>query len=337
VYRSSVGKRALLRRLSAGSALLLGSTVLSACSGSEDTDDDPAGGGSQAPRGSGLVAIITPSPDNPLFATEADAAAAKAEELGYETSVTSHDDDPNKQSQLIDAAISKRAVAVVLDNVGPDASIGPVQKAVDAGIPVFLLDGELNADGIATGQIVSDDVQGARLGARAFVEAMGEEGAYAELTGAASDRDAEVRSDGYQDVISQYPDLELVAQQTADGNRQEAISAVERLIRRHPDLEGVIAGNDTMALGAVAALKAADQTDVVVVGFDGSPEAIAAIKDGTMHATVLQPAAQMAELAVEQAHEVITTGQTAEPERQSVACEVVTARNANDYGVFGPA
>ena len=81
----------------------------------------------------GLIAIITPPADNPFFKAEADAAEAKAKELGYTTSVASHDDDPNKQSELIDTAISRKAKAIILDNAGADASIGPVSKAKDAG------------------------------------------------------------------------------------------------------------------------------------------------------------------------------------------------------------
>ena len=79
-----------------------------------------------------------PAPENPFFKAEADAAQAEAEQLGYETCVSSHDDDPNKQSELIDAAISQGAKAIILDNAGADASIGPIQKADgrrDPGVP----------------------------------------------------------------------------------------------------------------------------------------------------------------------------------------------------------
>ena len=129
-----------------------------------------------AKKASNYIAIITPSPDNPFFKAEGDAAKAKAEELGYEASVASHDDDPNKQSELIDAAISRKAAAIILDNAGADASIGPVQKAKDAGIPVFLIDREINKTGVAAAQIVSNNSQGAQLAGQAFVEAMKREG-----------------------------------------------------------------------------------------------------------------------------------------------------------------
>lgn len=315
----------------AAAVLTAGLLVLTACGSS---DDSGAEGGGESAAASKLIAIITPSHDNPFFKAEADAAKKKAESLGYQTSVASHDDDPNKQSELIDAAISREAAAIILDNAGADASIGPVQKATDAGIPVFLIDREINKTGVAKAQIVSNNAQGAQLGAQEFVKAMDGKGTYVELTGKESDTNAGVRSKGFNDVISQYPDLERVAKQTANWDQQEAFKKMETILQRNPDIKGVIAGNDTMALGAVAALKSAQKTDVIVVGFDGSPDAIAAIKEGTMHATVLQPAALGAERAVEQADEFIKTGSTGKPEKQSINCELVTKENADEFGVF---
>ena len=94
-----------------------------------------------------LIVIITPSHDNPFFKTEADVAQRTAEELGYDTLVLVHDDDPNRQDELFDTAIARGAAAIILDNAGADASIGAVQKAKDAGIPCFLIDREINATG----------------------------------------------------------------------------------------------------------------------------------------------------------------------------------------------
>ena len=316
-------------------ALVATALLLSACGGDEPTAAAQNTGASAAPQAGGLIAIITPSPDNPFFKAEADASKVKAESLGYQTSVASHDDDPNKQSELIDAAISRKARAIILDNAGADASIGPVKKATDAGIPVFLIDREINATGIAKAQIVSNNSQGAQLGAQSFVEAMNSKGNYVELVGKESDTNAGVRSKGYADVISQYPDLKVVAKETANWDQQEAFTKMETIIQKNRNIQGVIAGNDTMALGAVAALKAAGMIGKVkVVGFDGSPDAIAAVKAGEMHATVLQPAALAAEGAVEQADAFIKKGSTGKDEKQSIDCELITKANADEYGVF---
>ena len=114
---------------------------------------------------------------------------------------------------------------------------------------------------------------------------MGGKGKYVELVGKESDTNAGVRSKGYPDVIGQVPALKQVAQQSANWDQQEAFTKMETILQRNRDIKGVIAGNDTMALGAVAALKAANLLDkVMVVGFDGSPDAIAAIKKGEAHA-----------------------------------------------------
>jgi len=112
-----------------------------------------------------LIAIIVPSPENPFFKAEADAAEAKAKALGYDTLVLVHNDDPVKQDQLFDTAIARKAAAIILDNAGADATIAAVKKAKDAGIPSFLVDREINATGSAVAQLVSNNYQGATLGA----------------------------------------------------------------------------------------------------------------------------------------------------------------------------
>ncbi len=106
-----------------------------------------------------LIAIITPSHDNPFYKAEAVGAEAKAKELGYETLILQHDDDPTKQSQLVDTAIGRGAKAIILDNAGSEASIAAVQKAKDAKVPSFLIDREINASGVAVSQIVSNNYQ----------------------------------------------------------------------------------------------------------------------------------------------------------------------------------
>jgi erythritol transport system substrate-binding protein len=282
----------------------------------------------------GLVVIITPSHDNPFFKAEAEGAQAKAEELGYTTQVYSHDDDANKQNELIDSAIAAGAKAIILDNAGADASVAAVQKAADAGIPSFLIDREINATGVAVAQIVSNNYQGATLGAEAFVEAMGEEGNYVELTGKESDTNAGIRSSGYHDVIDQYPDLVMVAQQSANWSQTEAFTKMESILQANPDIKGVIAGNDTMAMGALAALEAAGRNDVIVVGFDGSNDVRDAIMAGKIHATVLQPAYRQAQWAVELADKYLKEGSTGMDEKISMDCVLIDETNAGELETF---
>lgn len=135
-----------------------------------------AASGSLFAADNGLIAIITPSHDNPFFKAEADGAAAKAKELGYSTLVASHDDDVNKQNQLIETAIARKAKAIILDNAGADATVGPLEKAKAAGVPAFLIDREINKTGVAVAQIVSNNYQGAQLGAEKFASLLNGKG-----------------------------------------------------------------------------------------------------------------------------------------------------------------
>src|ERR1700685_4008906 len=130
-----------------------------------------------------LIAVITPSHDNPFFKAEAEGAEAKAKELGYDVISLVHDDDGNKQPELIDTTIARGAKAIVLDNAGADATVAAVKKAKEAGIPSFLIDREINASGIALAQIVSNNYQGAQLGAQKFVKIMGDKGTFGEFVG----------------------------------------------------------------------------------------------------------------------------------------------------------
>ncbi len=163
---------------------------------------------------------------------------------------------------------------------------------------------------------------------------MGEEGQYAELLGREADTNAGIRSSGYHDIIDQYPDLEMVAQQTANWSQTEAFTVMETMLQAHPDIKGVISGNDTMAMGAWAALEAAGRTDVIVVGFDGSNDVRDSIKAGGIKATVLQPAYRQAQLAVEQADQYLRTGETGLDEKQLMDCVLINADNADQLETF---
>jgi len=191
-----------------------------------------------------LIAVITPSHDNPFFKAEAEGAEAKAKQLGYDVISLVHDDDANKQSELIDTAIARGAKAIILDNAGADATVAAVKKAKEAGIPSFLIDREINASGIALAQIVSNNYQGAQLGGQEFVKLMGEKGNFVELVGKESDTNAGIRSKGYHDVIDEYPDMKMVSRQSANWDQQQAFQKMESILQANPNIKGVISGVD---------------------------------------------------------------------------------------------
>lgn len=281
----------------------------------------------------GQMTIIVNDPSNPYWLTEGNVAKAAAEKLGYTATVGAHKGDTNTESNLIDTAITNKSVAIILDPANADGSVGAVKKAVAAGIPVFLVNAEINQEGLAKAQLVSNNAQGAAIGAQQWVEAVGDKGKYAELFGAPSDNNAATRSNGYETVLTQYPDLQKVAKEVANWDRTQGHNKMQSILQAHPDITGVISGNDEMALGAIAALKEAGKlANVKVGGFDGSPDAVAAIKAGELQYTVLQPVAVFSQEAVKQADSFIKTGKTgATSEKQLFDCILITKDNVDKY------
>lgn len=281
----------------------------------------------------GLISIIVTDPANPYWFTEGEVAKATAESLGYTANVSDHKGDTNAESRLIDTAITNKSVAIILDPANADGSIGAVKKAVDAGIPVLLVNAEINQEGLAKAQLVSNNAQGAAMGAQQWVEMVGDKGSYVELFGNPADNNAATRSNGYETVLTQYPDLAKAAQEVANWDRTQGYQKMQSMLQANPDIVGVISGNDEMALGAIAALKEAGKLDQVKVGgFDGSPDAVAAVKAGEMQYTVLQPVAVFSAEAVKQADNFIKTGKTgAETEKQLFDCLLITKDNVDKY------
>jgi erythritol transport system substrate-binding protein len=312
-----------LTALVAAGALVLG---LTACAGGATGGSTESAGGSKA---GGLITIIVNDPANPYWKTEGDVAAAAAKELGYKSTVGAHKGDTNTENTLVDTAISNKSVAIILDPANADGSAAAVKKANAAGIPVFLVNAEINEAGLAKAQLVSNNAQGAAIGAQEWVKQMGEKGKFVELFGAPSDNNAQTRSNGYTTVISQYPDLVQVGKEVADWDRTKGHDKMQSLMQANSDINGVISGNDEMALGAIAALKEAGKlSGVIVGGFDGNPDAVAAVTSGEMAYTVLQPVAIFSKEAVTLADKFIRTGKAPDTEKQSFDCILITKDNA---------
>jgi len=157
---------------------------------------------------------------------------------------------------------------------------------------------------------------------------------YVELLGRESDTNAQVRTTGFHSVLDHRANLLRVAAQSANWSQSEAFQKTETILQAHPDIQGIIAGNDTMALGALAAVKSAGRSGIVIAGFDGSPDAVAAVGAGDLRATALQPAVLIARLAAEEADQYLRTGSLQKQERQIIPCDLVIQSNADNFRDF---
>lgn len=281
------------------------------------------------------VAVIVSTLNNPWFVFLAEKAAAKAQELGYETKIFDSQNNTALETDHFENAIASGYDAVLFNPTDADGSVANVMKAKDAGVPVFCMDREVNSNTAATSQILSDSYSGCVAIAKYFVEKMNKKGRYVELLGLVGDNNTWNRSKGFHSLVDYYPDLKMVAQQSADFDRNKAMEVLESILQAHPDINAVFCGNDAMAMGAYQALVAAGKDkEVKVFGFDGAQDVVESIKDGKIVATGMQFPKIMAETAALYAHEYFK-GRRDFPKKIPVAVELVNKENVNNYTAFG--
>lgn len=248
---------------------------------------------------SGTVGLSVSTQNNPFFVTLVEGAQAAAKEAGVELSVVDAGDDAAKQTSDIEDLISKDISVLIVNPVDSDAVAPAVQSAVDKGIKVISVDRAVNGVDVDCA-IASDNVAGAKMATEYLVELVGEGAKVAELEGVSGASATIDRGEGFHAVADEK--LDVVAKQTANFNRSEGMDVMENMLQSNSDIKGVFAHNDEMALGAVEAIAG---KDIIVVGFDATDDALAAIKDGKMAATVAQKPELMGQTAVETAVKII--------------------------------
>ena len=197
------------------------------------------------------------------------------------------------------------------------------------------MDREINSTDAATSQILSDNYSGCVAIGKYFVAELNKKGTYVEILGLVGDNNTWNRSKGFHSVVDLYPSLKMVAQQSADFDRNKAMEVMENLLQANPDINGVFCGNDAMASGAYQALVAAGKSEQVkVFGFDGAEDVVNSIKEKKIMATGMQFPKVMAETAATYANEYFK-GKRDFPKKMPVAVELVTQQNVDSYIGYG--
>ena len=308
--------------------LAIAPCVAAGCSKSGERD-------STADHAKPRIAIVISTLNNPWFVVLADAAKARADELGYDTTVLDSQNDTSKEAAHFDSIISGGYKAILFNPTDSDGSVANVRRAKAADVPVFCIDREINATDAATSQILSDSYSGCVALGQYFVEQVGEKGTYVELLGLLGDNNTRNRSKGFHDVVDRYPELKMVAQQSADFDRTKALEVMESILQANPDIDAVFCGNDAMAMGAYQALVAAGKDkQVKVFGFDGADDVVELIVEGKISATGMQFPKTMARTAAEFADQWLK-GKRDFDQKLPVAVELVTKDNVADYGDYG--
>lgn len=281
------------------------------------------------------IAIVVSTLNNPWFVFLAESAAAKAKAFGYDAKIFDSQNNTSLESDHFDNIAVAGFDAILFNPTDADGSVANVLKAKTAGIPVFCMDREINSTTAATSQILSDSYSGAVAVGKYFTQQLNKKGTYVELLGLVGDNNTWARSKGFHSVTDNYPELKMVAQQSADFDRNKALEVMESLLQAHPDIDAVFCGNDGMAMGAYQALvSAGKEKKIKVFGFDGSEDVITSISENKVTATGMQFPKTMAETAAQFADEYIK-GKRDFPQKIPVAVELVTSKNINDYTAYG--
>lgn len=232
--------------------------------------------------------------NNPWRIAETESMKAAAAERGYQIVVTDAAGSAAKQVSDVQSMIAQGVDVIFLAPREEIPLARAVLEAKKAGIPVILLDRDVDQSVAKVGQdyvtfIGSDFVQQGKRAADWLIEATGGTAKIIELEGTTGSSPANDRKKGFDDAIAEQPGMEILASQSGDFNRDQGRQVMETLLQAHPDVTAVYAHNDEMAIGAIAALEAAGRTpgqDVTVVSIDGEKDALRAIMDGTLGASV---------------------------------------------------
>ncbi|MFO3717182.1 D-ribose ABC transporter substrate-binding protein [Anaerococcus sp. ENR1011] len=252
----------------------------------------------QAPKTEGnlKIGVSLSTLNNPFFVSirEGIEEGAGSE---TETIVSDAQNDSSAQSNQVEDLITQGVDLIIINPVDSTAIAPSVEKANEANIPVICVDRGTDSGDIVS-FIASNNIEGGKMAGEYILEKVGENAEVIQLEGIPGASSTRERGEGFSEATNGK--VNLVASQTANFDRAEGMSVMENLLQAHPDVKAVFCQNDEMALGASEAIKASGK-DIVVVGFDGNDDAISAVEEGSMSATVAQQPKEMGKLAIETA------------------------------------
>ncbi len=285
-------KKSLVLLMSA--AMMLG---MAACS-SDDTTTTP-----EVSEETMTIGLVVSTLDNPFFVTLQDGAQAKADELGATLIVLDSKDDSAIEMTNVEDLLVQGVDLLMINPTDSAAVVSSVEAANEAGIPVVTLDRSADGGEVAT-HIASDNYAGGVMAGEYIVELLGGEGLVVELEGVPGASATIERGEGFNAAMDAVDTMEVIAAQTANFARAEGMSVMEDILQAQPEIDAVFAHNDEMALGALEAITASGR-DILIVGFDATDDALAAVAEGTMAATVEQLPAEIGALGVVAAMDIL--------------------------------
>lgn len=249
------------------------------------------------------IALVISTLNNPFFVSLKEGAQKEADKLGYNLVVLDSQNNPAKELANVQDLTVRGTKLLLINPTDSDAVGNAVKMANKASIPVITLDRAANKGDVVT-HVASDNVLGGKLAGDYIANKAGASAKVIELEGIAGTSAARERGEGFKQAVAANK-LNVLASQPADFDRTKGLNVMQNLLTAHPDVQAVFAQNDEMALGALRALQTARKTDVMVVGFDGTPDGVKAVESGKLSATVAQLPEQIGATGVIAADKVL--------------------------------
>ena len=248
-----------------------------------------------------ILGLAISNLDNPFFVLVQEGAREAAIRLNIQLVIEDAGDDPVLQKSQVESLIAQPVSALLINPVNSESLAPTIEAANRVGIPVFTVDRAINSPFVIA-HIASDNVAGGKMAADYVSELLQGSGNVVELQGLPGTSAADDRGAGFEQGLTPFSEITIVAQVPADFNRQTAETVFAQILAEQPNIDAVFAQNDEMILGAIAAARASGRdNDIFFVGFDAIDEAIAAMEAGDLDATIAQQPSEMGRLVVETA------------------------------------
>ncbi|MGC9367846.1 MAG: D-ribose ABC transporter substrate-binding protein [bacterium] len=242
--------------------------------------------------------LICMSEDTPFFISLVEGAREASERYGIELIILYAHDDPELQGNQM-KELTRQGVSAIILNPVSDSVHPYVEEVAGRGIPIFTIDRSLACTCIVS-HIASNNFDGGRMAGVYMAEVLNRKGNIVELRGTPGSSAAIERGQGFHQAISEYPGINVVTSVSANFNRQDGKKLFEEVLAQYSDIDAVFAHNDDMILGAIESAKQAGRlNEIYFVGFDGIEEAIDALEDGELLATIAQRPKEMGKIGVE--------------------------------------
>ncbi|MBU3180212.1 sugar ABC transporter substrate-binding protein [Clostridium psychrophilum] len=238
--------------------------------------------------------------------------------------------DSNTEFSHVKTFISQKVDVIVVQPVDTDLSQPITDSAKAAKVPIMSIGRPFENQNDAAAYVSSDSKQSAKLQMEYLAKKMHFKGNVAIMMGTMGQEQQRLRTQGYHDVIAKYPDMKIVAEQTADWDRAKGTALMEEWLQSGKKIDAVAASNDEMAIGALKAIESAGKLGKITVGgIDATPEALNYLKSGKLAVTVFQNATELGQCNIKTAVK-IAKGENVE-KTVIFSNELVAPKDADKY------